>query len=432
MRYFYFKLFNRQPISDLKKYILAHHGPKSKLEFHALFYAVLSTGFLFFLHHLPLNQLFIDPFSEAIKNHDIMDVALSKFRDHKDPKLFDDEVFIINSGITDRKAIAKTLEILHSKGASVIGIDLLLEEEQDAEADSILKAQLSDKRTILGYTFEENINHYSVSSLNSDPYFTNNVSKAYVNLGTNDGFSVRTFEPVHSIDKETDTAFAVKLVAYKHPEIAEALLKRNLKKEWINFRRKQVGSANGHYPVNSDEVNHYPSVFMEDFINNASSYDDDYFVNKIVLIGFMGENEKAYSMKDRYFTPLNEKYSGRSHPDMHGVLVHANIISMIQHADYINEVSEVRLYIIAFLLFFINFLFFDRIVKKNLFFTVATIRVIQIIQFILLFSLCIYLMSVHSIKVGFVLIITAVILSFELYEFYHKRIQKKIDIVFFK
>ncbi|MCB0660806.1 MAG: CHASE2 domain-containing protein, partial [Saprospiraceae bacterium] len=221
-------------------------------------------------------------------------------------------------------------------------------------------------------------------------------------------------------------------VAYKHPEIAEALLKRNLKKEWINFRRKQVGSANGHYPVNSDEVNHYPSVFMEDFINNASSYDDDYFVNKIVLIGFMGENEKAYSMKDRYFTPLNEKYSGRSHPDMHGVLVHANIISMIQHADYINEVSEVRLYIIAFLLFFINFLFFDRIVKKNLFFTVATIRVIQIIQFILLFSLCIYLMSVHSIKVGFVLIITAVILSFELYEFYHKRIQKKIDIVFFK
>ena len=54
--------------------------------------ATLAVFFLYLLHHLPVNQLFIDPFSEAIKNHDIMDVGISNFRNHNDPSLFDDNI----------------------------------------------------------------------------------------------------------------------------------------------------------------------------------------------------------------------------------------------------------------------------------------------------------------------------------------------------
>ena len=75
---------------------------------HALTYSGFSLLFVYLMHHLPVNQLFIDPFSEAIKSHDIMDVAFSKFRDKRKIS-FDSRIVIINSGITDRAKLAKTI-----------------------------------------------------------------------------------------------------------------------------------------------------------------------------------------------------------------------------------------------------------------------------------------------------------------------------------
>ena len=138
----------------------------------------------------------------------------------------------------------------------------------------------------------------------------------------------------------------------------------------------------------------------------------------------MGENEKAYSMKDRYFTPLNEKYSGRSHPDMHGVLVHANIISMIQHADYINEVSEVRLYIIAFLLFLSIFFFRQDSQEEFIFHCRHHPSHSNHTIYFIIFTVHLFDVSTQY-KSRICSDYYSVILSFELYEFYHKRIQKE-------
>lgn len=399
---------------------------KINIVLHAMISSIMATMFLFILHHLPIYQIFIDPFSEAIKNHDIMDVAFSKFRNHNDPALFDEDVFIINSQITDKVALAKTLEILDAKQAKSIGIDLLLSHEE-LSVDTVLRSFLDNPNVVLGYTFEDNKEHVSSNIIKSDPFFKAKRKEAYVNLGSNDGFSIRNFEPFHEIEGAKDEAFSVKLVRLIDPTKVEALSQRKISKEWINFRRKQPGEINKNYPINSEAVTHYAQVNMIDFIQDSASYDDDYFKDKVVLIGFCGENDKALSMKDRYFTPLNEKYSGRSMPDMHGVVVHANIISMILDGDFINEINEGWLYLLAFFIYFINFLIFNWLVKKKLFFTVATSRLIQIAQFIVLFTISIYLITQLNIKVGFVLIITAVVLSFELFEFYHHRFQHLFD-----
>ncbi|MBK8643836.1 MAG: hypothetical protein IPN15_17025 [Saprospiraceae bacterium] len=42
--------------------------------YHGFVFSIISVLFLFLLHHLPVNQLFIDPFSEAIKHQDLIDV----------------------------------------------------------------------------------------------------------------------------------------------------------------------------------------------------------------------------------------------------------------------------------------------------------------------------------------------------------------------
>ncbi|MFT4533429.1 MAG: CHASE2 domain-containing sensor protein [Saprospiraceae bacterium] len=386
---------------------------------------MLATLFLFILHHLPIYQIFIDPFSEAIKNHDVMDVAFSKFRNHDDPTLFDPEVFIINSEITDREQLANAIDIVIKKQAAVVGVDLLFDKPNYDKADTLLRAALQHEKVIIGYTFEETQGHTSISSDRSSEFFSDKTQSAFVNLGSNDGFSVRTFEPFHEIDGQKDLAFAVKVASYLDPEIPTILKERHLKKEWINFRRKQPGKLNSIYPINNEGLIHYAMVDISDFIAEANNYKDDYFRDKIVLIGFNGDNNSYLSMQDRYFTPLNEKYSGRSLPDMHGVIIHANIISMLLDKDYINDTSEKYLYLIAFLIFFINFMIFDKLVKKNFVFTVATARLIQVVQFIILFTISVYMITYMNRKIGFVLIITAVVLSFELYEYYHHRLQSR-------
>lgn len=411
--------------------ILKDQEQTGKSWIHATISAVLSTLFLYILHHLPLNQIFIDPFSEAIKNHDIMDVAFSRFRKHENPSLFEKDIFIINSEQNDRGLIAEAINILEEKKVAAIGVDLLFDVPKNPQADSLLEAALDTTNIVLGYYFEENRNHTSTSSSRSEPRFLDRVSTGYVNLGSNDGFSIRTFEPFHIVDGVNDTSFAIKLAGIKNPKIIKNLGQRNNTKEWINFRRKQPGKANYTYPVNSESMDHYPVVGITRFLDEKDNYSSDYFKGKIVLIGFMGLDDGDLSMKDRYFTPLNEKYSGRSMPDMHGIVVHANILSMVLSDDFISEISEKYLYLAAFLIFYFNYLLFRRIVKRNLFFTVATVRLIQILQFILLFSLAVYLISAHNIKFSFILVITAVILSFEMYEYYHHRLQKRFESLFF-
>ncbi|MBK8670762.1 MAG: CHASE2 domain-containing protein [Saprospiraceae bacterium] len=398
---------------------------------HALISSLLSLGILYFFHHLPFNQIFIDPFAEAIKNHDITDVAISRFRNHKDPALYDDRVVVINTGITDRSKVAQTIKYLGSRDVGAIGLDLVFDTFYQHKADTLLASAFkSAPNLVLGYSFmESNGKYYSMPDLVSDPFFCKGTSQGYVNLATNDGFTVRAFEPFHAINGKNEKSFAVALVEKIDSTVENDLMERNHTKEWINFRRKQPGTANEIFPVNKDKVTQYSLIQIDQLLKDTASYSKQFWLNKVVLLGFCGENEKSLSMKDRYFTPLNEQYSGKSYPDMHGVVIHANVISMLldRKFDMISEVPEIWIYLFSFLIFFINFFVFKRLLKKRLFFLVPLVRVIQILQFILLFSICIYLLVHFNIKLGFITIITAVILSFELFEFYEHKLEKRIN-----
>ena len=391
--------------------------------------------------------MFIDPFSEAIKNHDIMDVSISKFRNHSDPSLFDNQVMILNSEITNREDIVNAIEYLENRGVKAIGIDLVFDSLHHNKTDTLLADCLSYPNVILAYTFKEEDSHGGQSESQTDEksmsahndtqaksnidvsshsFFTENAHQAYVNLGSNDGFSVRNFEPFYDIDHHEKPALSVVLANYLDDSVIPDLEKRDHKKEWINFRRFQPGNANHKHPINPSKYTHYPFSSIKNMLKDSASYDANYFKNKVVLIGFSGEDESALSMKDRYFTPLNQKYQGRSLPDMHGVTVHANIISMLVSKDFIDEVSEKILYLVAFFIFFFNYLLFAKIVRRKPYFMVALVRVLQALQFVVLFTLCVVAVTFWNVKIGFILIITAVILSYELFEFYEHKIKNRM------
>ncbi len=402
---------------------------KYSQKLHAAIFATLAFCLLYFLHLLPVNQLFIDPFSEAIKQHDVMDIAFSKFRNHNKLDLFDNNIIIINSGITDREKLAHTINLVNDKGARAIGLDLILDTFYAKRSDTLLRDAMirANGKLVLGYTLDEKANHITTSiNEHSIPFFSTGLKEAYVNLATNDGFSVRAYVPYLEIEKEHEikTAFSTQLAGMLDSNILDILQKRNHEFEWINFKRIQPGERSMVFPINSKRNVHYIQMDIDKFVRDSSIYDSAYFKNKIVLIGFCGETPNSFSMNDRYFTPLNQQYTGRSLPDMFGVVIHANIISMLLEKSFINEVPHFIIYIICFLIFFINFHCFTAIILKFKKMQGLYIRLFQFSEFIILFCLAIFILAFGNLKLGFFFIATSVVLSFELFTIYERELDK--------
>lgn len=373
--------------------------------------------------------MFIDPFSEAIKAHDVMDIGFSKFRKKDDPRLFDDRILIINSEITNRTKLAHTLDYLSSKDVAVIALDLLFDSLHIPAEDSLFKESiLKSPRLVFGNAFVEGSgSDLSSIGVRTHEYFLNGKEEAFVNIASNDGFSVRAFEPVHLIDGKEELSFAVKVSSYLDPSILSVIKDRNNTKEWINFRRLQPGMQNMIYPINSSKAVHYTMIEIDQFLLDTAFYSKDMFKNKIVLIGFCGEYDRALSMKDRYFTPLNEQYTGRSLPDMHGVVVHANIISMLLDNDYIFDVPSSGIYLLAFLLFVLNYFVFNLIHFYSYFRSIPYIRLIQVLEFFILLTVCLVLLLNFNIKLAFSFSATCIILSYELLEIYDKKLKSRVE-----
>lgn len=399
---------------------------------HASIYALLCMVLMFVLHLLPVNHLFIDPFSEAIKGHDMMDIAFSKFRDHRDPALFDDRILIINTGATDRKQVAAALDFFSQCEVASIGVDLLFDTVYHTSADTMLQQAIKAcPQTILGRTFEmDPATFQTVYGLQSDAFFTSACKQAYVNLATNDGFTIRAFEPFHEIEGTRQAAFATMVATAKDSGLMTELENRCSSTEWINFKRLQPGAQNMIFPINSGQQVHYHMVHIDQFLEDTNSIDKHGLKNKIILMGFCGENELAFSMKDRYFTPLNEQYTGRSLPDMHGVVVHANIISMLLDRDMIHDVSQASIYLLAFLVFWLNYLIFVFLHRKDFFRSLPYIRLIQVFEFFVLLGICILMLLNINIKLGFTFLATCIILSYELFEFYNHKVKMEVELIF--
>ena len=403
---------------------------KYRQTLHAAIFAALSLLLLYALHLLPINQLFIDPFSEAIKHHDVMDVSFSKFRNHNKPELFDKNIIIINSGITDREKLANTINLVNARGSKAIGLDLILDTLYEKHSDTLLRDALqnANDKIVLGFTLNELSKQITMNvNLHSLPFFCNGLKQGYVNLATNDGFSVRAFVPYLITSNERIPAFSTQLASMLDSNIQKILKYRNNNTEWINFRRVQPGKSSMIYPINRKKAVHYILMEMDKFIADSSLYDSSFFKDKIVLIGFCGETENSLSMNDRYFTPLNEQYTGRSLPDMFGVVIHANIISMLLDKDFIEEFYISLIYLIAFLISFINYFCFKGIIQKYRFMQRLYVRLFQILEFLFFFSTAIIILAFWNWKLSFFFIATTIILSFELFHIYESKLHDHFD-----
>ncbi len=234
---------------------------------------------------------------------------------------------LVNIGNLGRAEIGHQINAINKYSPKVIGLDALFFTEKDSESDSILADALSKVENMVLVSkldYYNNSNDSYDSLITSIDKFSVHTKNGFANLpddATGSFRTIRNFKPSAVCSGKQVYSFAVNVAGIYRKDAADEFIKRENEYEVINYR----GNYNKFYNIDAMDL------FDE-------TKDFAFVKNKIVLMGYMGTDLNSQTVDDAFFTPLNEKYAGRSFPDMYGIVIHANIISMIINGNYIGQV----------------------------------------------------------------------------------------------
>ncbi len=375
---------------------------------------------------------FLDPIGDALSGYEVTDQVFSNPQWREVPDV-DDNVVVVNVGNLSRAEIAQQLSIINSFKPKVIGLDLIFRNlKSDTLGDLMLANALANSPNIILYQklldpFEEGGKNEALwhNAEYSHPIFTQNHPTAFVNLnnetaGANqfDFKSCRSFFPKQyiydSITQKTDTvyAFAVALAKYLNPKNVATLLDRNNNEEVVNYSGNVMDYGRTRLGTRFFAIDAYQLL--------DTMFTPDLIKDKIVLMGVMGNSfDDKYTVEDKYFTPLNSIQAGRANPDMYGVVVHANIVSMILNNSYIDSMGEYTSYIIAFLICFFNVLIFTIIYQKYSKWYDGATKLLQLTQALIFVFMIILFFHYFSYKLNLTYTIIVVLLAGDVLEVYY-------------
>ncbi|MCK9212187.1 MAG: CHASE2 domain-containing protein [Ignavibacteriaceae bacterium] len=306
---------------------------------------------LLLLSLIPFDRLtFLSPVGQAFSDLDFNDLVFSQLREEQPA---DTNIVLVNIGNLDRAGIARQVQIINQYHPRVIGVDAFFYVKKDRTQDSLLQDAFSKTSNlvlvnrVLNFNSETNI-YDSVAT--SNQMFNSYAKDGYANLPDEGSASFRTirkFAPYINYKNEKVPAFSSRIAEIVNSRAIETLQKRDNEFEIINF----LGNTNKFYTLDIDEL----------FTRSEELY---FLKDKIVLMGYMGSDLTSKNLEDMFFTPLNSKYAGKTFPDMYGIVIHANIISMILHKNYINAMPNILALIIAFIICYLNVAFLTYLNSK--------------------------------------------------------------------
>jgi CHASE2 domain-containing sensor protein len=411
---------------------------------------LLATAFVFVfmwtLSNITKLNLFnaFDPIGQALSDFELTDYAFSNLRE--DP-LVDERIILVNIGKIPRAAIAEQIRIISKYKPKVIGIDGYFNCEGGLR-DTLNCPQLLDTlgNLMLRNAIEEAGNVVLVSKLLqstalyqsgaidvydslelSDPMFREVSQSGYANLTTDAQYQedvkiCRSFPPRLTVGGNEQIAFAVRMAMLYDSAKAKRFLNRNHDEELINFRGnfeiqdikikslKNKSLSTTKYPVMFSALD-VDQVFKEEFL-------PEMIKDNIVIFGFLGDYFGDPSWNDKFFTPLNSKVAGRANPDMFGLVIHANILSMILNQDYIDQLKEWHKYIIAFIFCYLNIALFFYINERFPVWFDSLSLLIQVAQILLLALLIMLVFSGSNFKLDITLTLATIALAGPCFEFY--------------
>ena len=388
-----------------------------------------------------------DPLGQAIGQMELSDIAFSRFREGEPTP--DENVTIVNIGNLSRGEIGDQIRnIVHFK-PRVIALDIIFSCELK---DSVNCPQ--------AYDIESNLNFYSAiaeaeqqgvkvvmaeklhqtkglveqygdidvydSIEHTDDLLRGNSFEGFVNLITDathqeDVKECREINPVINVNGKPELAFSVMTAKAFDEEKARKFLERGNAVEVINYR----GNTPDPYGA-STYSGRYQFLDVYQALDTGS-FSGDMIRDKIVIFGFHGEDQFDRSWEDKFFTPLNQEYAGRARPDMYGVVVHANTVSMILKEDYIDLMPQWLSFLVSFLVVLLTAALFLKIELTIPIWYDLLSLLIQLVLFVAFSLLMILVFSFYSVRLDFTITLAAVALAGTAFELYNGGILRLYD-----
>jgi CHASE2 domain-containing sensor protein len=327
---------------------------------------------------------------------------------------------LVNIGTLPRAGVGELINIINKYDPKVIGIDTFFKIEKDDMGDSLLEVAFAGtKNLVLASKLlisKPNIDYFD-SMETSLPRFNQHAELAFANLiapgaiRQNDLKNTREFAVQERVGDDEYLAFAAKLVQVHSPDRVEKLLKRGNNVEVINFRGNVMDFGGSRFGTMFYALD-IGQVFMEDF-------DPTLIKGKIVIFCYLGaELGDELTSEDKYYTPMNAKYAGKSTPDMFGGVIHANIAAMIMNEDYIDKMTETQAYLLALIILFINVSLFTLIYKLIPVWYDGTTKLLQLAEVMFLMFVTIQVFDSFNYELDLTYTIIAVLIAGDALEVY--------------
>ena len=326
------KPFHHHIAHHTKRY--AKHLTKYLYERDTIFATLSVFVFLFLLGMIPINFYVLNPMKMALKDFDFNDIAFSKLHKDDDIKM-DSNITIVNTGTMDRAELGFLIEKVSSYEPKVIGLDIFFEGEKEPEKDSILREALRKTKNLVAVSVAERGAHDEVNIKSN--YFDDILPKrGYANLIGHEVGTIRYYNPFDMINGK------------RYPQITTAIVKEYDEQAYkkLEKRHKDIETINYTRTVNNEDKKKYQIIEPEDLY--ADMVENHLLKDRIVLLGYI--NLDPNNIEDKKFTPMNHESYGKQHPDMNGIIVQANIISMVLEGNYIKKMPAWAAWVFAALI----------------------------------------------------------------------------------
>ena len=343
---------------------------------------------------IPLNTHVLDPLKLALQDFDYNDMAFARFNKNSNSKL-DTNLVIVNIDKADRGQIASMINKITAAKPAVLGVDIVFEQPKEATTDSLLKTALQNPLVIMAYRLNTSEEAVKPQAL----FYNEVVQKGFANFVGEEGGTIRHFAPFVDFENNIYESFAVAILQKANASDYAFLKNRHHATEIINYTRQsdKFMVLNGNSLLDTNKVEEFS------------------FTNKIVLLGFAPEDG---SWEDKHFTPMNAKYVGKSTPDMQGVFVHANIIEMLLHKNYITKTATWLTWLLALVLCWLHMAVFIKYFLEHHIWFHLIAKMAQLVSTILFVYLGLLFFVQFDHKLNLAPTLVAIILAVDVLYFY--------------
>lgn len=358
-----------------------------------------------------------EPLAQSLTDFRITDIVDSKIV-QRDQLTADTNMILVNCVENNEEVnnleLAKIVNIINKCNPKVVGIKKMIRHSKIPKWDAVLGQVLSNcNNLVLSVRMKDydNDKEEFTTIHSSDDFFMKFGKVGFENfLPVKDErtFTIRGFSPKLEVKNKSYNSFAVEIARLYKPEFVKKLFKRNKRIELIEY------------------LGPYQFFRMEASDVLEQNFETGLLNNKIIILGRISTKDAIDSnmaLEDVFFTPLNDSYTGKAFPDMYGSIVHANIISMLLQGNYLTSTPTWVLFIISFILVYINMVIFTYIVVRNKKWYEILSLLVFVVESILMLAATIICFIFFNFEMNLTIPIFAIALSIIMYEIYHSSLK---------